>query len=77
MLWKENLFFTLQFDETLTAQGKKQMLLLVCYWSESHYEVKVKCLTSLMFRQAKAVDVVKEMMIVLEKFSVPIKLMVP
>ena len=51
-------FFTLQFDETLTAQVKKQMDLLVCYWSESHHEVKVKYLTSLMFGQAKAADVV-------------------
>ena len=60
----------------LTVQGKKQMDLLVHYWSESHHEVKVKYLTSVMFGQAKAVDVVKEMMIVLEKLAVPVKLMV-
>ena len=52
------------------------MDLLVCYWSESNHEVKVKYLTSLMFGQAKAVDVVKEMMIALEKLAVPIRLMV-
>ena len=38
-------FFTLQFDETLTAEVKKQMDLPVCNWSESHHEVKVKYLT--------------------------------
>ena len=32
---------TLQFNETLTAQVKKGMDLLVHYWSESHHEVKV------------------------------------
>ena len=62
-------FFTLQFDETLTAQVKKQMDLLVCYWSESHHEIKVKYLTLLMFGQAKAVDVVKGMMIATRKVS--------
>ena len=50
--------------------------LLVYYWSDSHHEVKVKYLTSLMFEQAKAVDVVKEMMIALERLAVPIKLIV-
>ena len=69
-------FFTLQFQETLTTQVKKQMDLLVCYWSESQHEVKVKYLTSLMLGQAKAVDVVTDMMIALEKLAVPIKLMV-
>ena len=52
------------------------MDLLVHYWSESHHEVKVKYLTSLMFGQGKAVDVVKEMMVALEKLAVPIRLMV-
>ena len=47
----------------------------MCYWSESHQEVKVKYLTSLMFGQAKAIDVVKEMMIALETLAVSIKLM--
>ena len=52
------------------------MDLLVCCWSESHHEVKVKYLTLLMFVQAKAVDVVKDMIIALETLAVPIKLMV-
>ena len=48
----------------------------MCYWSESHHEVKVKYLTSLMFGQAIAGDVLKDMMIALEKLAVPIKVMV-
>ena len=39
-------FFTLHFDETVTAPVKKQMNFLVCYWSKTHHEVKVKYLTS-------------------------------
>ena len=34
-----NSFFTLHFDETVTAQKRKQMDLLVCFWSEIHNEV--------------------------------------
>ena len=40
----------------LTTQVK-EMDLPVGYWSESHHEVKVKYLTSLMFGQDKVVDV--------------------
>ena len=56
----ENSFFTLHFDETVTAQKWKQMDLLGCFWSEIHNEVKVKYLTSIMFGHAKAADVVTE-----------------
>ena len=70
-----NSFFTLHFDETVTAQKKKQMDLLVQFWSDIHNEVKVKYLTSIMFGHAKAVDVVTEIMQVLENLSLPFKLM--
>ena len=52
-----NAFFTLHFDKTVTAQKRKQMDLLVRFWSEIHNEVKVKYLTSIMFGHAKAADV--------------------
>ena len=48
-IMKGQSFFTLHFDETVTAQGKEQMDLPVCYWSETHHEMKVKYLTSAMF----------------------------
>ena len=71
-----NSYFTLQFDETVSAQVKKQMDLLVRYWSETSNEVKVKYLTSLMFGSATATIVVKEMMYAFKKLGVPIHLMV-
>ena len=61
-----NSFFTLHFDETVTAQKRKQMDLLVRFWSEIHNEVKVKYLTSIMFGHARAADVVTEIMQALE-----------
>ena len=70
-----NSFFTLHFDETVTAQKRKQMDLLVCFWSEIHNEVKVKYPISIMFGHAKAADVVTEIMQALENLSLPFKLM--
>ena len=55
-----NSFFTLHFDQTVTAQTKKQMDLLIWYWSETDHEVKVKYLTTLMFGSATAMNVVKD-----------------
>ena len=69
-------FFTLHFDQTATAQVKKQVNLLVHYWSETHHEGKVKYQTSVMFGHSKAEDVVKEMLVLLDKLAIPIKFMV-
>ena len=46
--------FTLMFDETTTAQRKKQMDFLVRYWSEMTSRVETSYLTSAMFGRAKA-----------------------
>ena len=70
-----NSYFTLHFDETITAQVKKQMDLLVCYWSEVDNRVKVTYLTSIMFSHAKVPDVVAEILKSLEKLAIPLKLM--
>ena len=48
----------------------------VSYWSETHHEVKVKYLTSVMFGHSKTKDIVKEMLDVLEKLAMPIKLVI-
>ena len=74
-IMKVQSFFTSHFDETINAQVKKQMDCLVCNWSERHHEVKFKYLTSIMFGHSKAEDVVKEMLDVLDKLAIPIKLM--
>ena len=49
-----NSFFTLHFDEAVTAQTNKKMDLLIWYWSETDHEVKVKYLTSIIFGTATA-----------------------
>ena len=46
-------YFTLHFDETVTAEEKKLLDLFVHYWSEVDYEVKIKYLTSGMFGHEK------------------------
>ena len=51
------------------------MDLLVHYWSETHHEVKVKYLTFVMFGYSKGEDVVKDMLDVLDKLAILIKLM--
>ena len=38
---KSDLPFSMYFDETTTAQVKKQMDLTLCYWSPTHNEVTV------------------------------------
>lgn len=68
-------YFTLHFDETVTAQVKKQMDILVRFWSHSRNEVQVSYLTSVMFRHAKADDVVAGILESLEKLGIPLRLL--
>ena len=64
--------YTLHFDETLSAQVKKQMDLLLRYWSTKHQEVRVQYCTSVMFGNAKAEEVTKEMIAAMHKWDVSI-----
>ena len=68
-------YSTLHFDETITAQVKKLIDLLVCYWSEVDNGVKIKYLISIICSHAKAPDVVTEILTSLEKLAIPLKLM--
>ena len=70
-----NSYFTLHFDETISAQTKKHMDLLVHYWSEREHVVKVKYITSIMFGHAKVDTVVDEMLQTLEELALPLRLM--
>ena len=70
-----NSYFTLHFNETISAQTKKHMDLLVCYWSEREHVVKVKYITSIMFGHAKANTVVDDMLQTLEELALPLRLM--
>ena len=69
-------YFMLHFNETLNAQVKKQMDVLVQFWSETHNEVRMKYLTSVMFGHTRAEDVVKEMLGVLDKLAISLRLMI-
>ena len=55
-----NTYYTLHFDETTNAQIKKQMDILVRYYSEVHGEVKVRFLKAVMFGHAFAKTVADE-----------------
>jgi hypothetical protein len=66
-------YFTLHFDETMNAQVKKQMDVLVRFWCEGKGEVQVRYLSSIMFGHAKAVDVVAELMALLDRHSIPLE----
>ena len=68
-------YFTLHFDETLNSQVKKQMDLLLRFWSEQLQEVRVKYFTSILFGHAKADDVVDEMVSALRKWKIPLELL--
>ena len=68
-------YYTLHFDETLSAQTKKHMDLLVHYWSERDNAVKVKYLTSMMFGHATADLVLREMLQTFEQLTLPLLLM--
>ena len=59
--------FTLHFGETVSAQVKKCMDLLVCCWSKKSNGIKVIYLASIMLGHAKADTVVHEILKVLEK----------
>ena len=67
-------YFTLHFDEGVSAQVKKHMNLLVHYCSEKSNDIKVIYLASIKLGHAKADTVVYEMLKELEKLALPLKL---
>ena len=56
-----NIFYTVHFDETTTSQLKKQLNVLVRYYSHSHHEVRVSFLKALVFGHAYAETVADEL----------------
>ena len=65
-------YFTLHFDET-TSQIKKQLNILVRYYSDNHKEVRVRFLKAAVFDHAYAESVANELFETLQKFSLPLK----
>ena len=66
-------YFTLHFDETMTSQIKKQLDILVRYFSDNHNEVRVRFLKAAVFGHAYAESVANELCETLQKFSLPFK----
>ena len=66
-------YFILHFDETVTAQVKKQVDLLVQNCSEVDNGIKIKYLTSIIVVHAKTQDMVTEVLKALEKLTIPLK----
>ena len=66
-------YYTIHFDETTTAQVKKQMDVLVRYFSETDGEVKVRFLKALTFRHAKAETVATELYKTVQDLGLPLK----
>ena len=62
----------MHFDETTTAQVKKQMDLTLRYWSSTHNEVIVSFYTSLFFGHAEADKVVSRMIEQFHEDNIPV-----
>ena len=62
----------MHFDETTTAQVKKQMDLTLRYWSPTHNEVIVSFYTSLFFGHAEADKVVPRMIEQFHEDNIPV-----
>ena len=65
-------YFTLHFDVT-TSQIKKQLDILVRYYSDNHNEVRPRFLKAAVFGHAYAESVANELSETLQKFRLPLK----
>ena len=63
--------FTILFDETTTAQGKKQMDILLRFWSDSKNEVITMYLTSFIFARTSAQHITELLMSINDDFDLP------
>ena len=66
-------YFTLHFDETVTKQAKKQLDVLLRFWSTDSGYVKVRYLTSLFYGHAFAEKVSADLIKCLENLKLPVK----
>ena len=75
-LLKSNLPFSLHFDETTNTQVKKQVDLILRYWSPTHEEVWITYYTSLFFGHAEGEKVAQKMFEKLLNDQIPVDRMV-
>ncbi|KAJ8049982.1 hypothetical protein HOLleu_02975 [Holothuria leucospilota] len=69
----EGKYFTIHFDETVTAQMKKQMDVLVRFFSSRTSTVQVRFLKSVLFGHAFAEQVNDELVNLLLELKLPVK----
>ena len=74
-LVKSNLPFSLHFDETTNTQVKKQVDLILRYWSPTHEEVWIAYYTSLFFGHAEGDKVAQKMFEKLMNDQIPVNRM--
>ena len=74
-LLKSHLPFSLHFDETTNTQVKKQVDLILWYWSPTHQEVWITYYTSLFFGHAEGEKVAEKMFEKLMSDQIPVNRM--
>ena len=73
ILRSPNTYYTIHIDETTTAQVKKQMDVLVRYFSDTDGKFKVRFLKALVFGHAFAETVANELWRTLQELGMPLK----
>ena len=66
-------YYIIHFDKTTTSQIKKQLDVLVRYFSDTHCEVRVRFLKALVFGHSFAETIPDELWKTLQEFSFPMK----
>lgn len=72
-LMSSDAFYTIHFDETVTGQAKKQMDILIRYWSCTSASVNVRFIHAVFFGHAFADRVVNELVACLNNLGLPLK----
>ena len=68
-------YYTIHFDETTTVQVKKQIDVLVIYFSQTNGKIKVRFLKALVFGHVFGEKVGDELLKTLEELGLPLKLL--
>ena len=70
---KSDLPFSVHFDETTTSQVKKQLDIMLRYWSPNHEEIWTVFYTSLFFGHAKGELVANRMYSKMVEDGIPVQ----
>ena len=75
ILSSPNIYYTIHFDGTTTVQVKKQMDVLVRYFSETNGAIKVRFLKALVFGHVFGEKVGNKLLKAFEELGLPQKLL--